>query len=230
MRGRRTSGTAVSLADDSTATPSFTAPFVAAGGEDLTFELTVNDGYGGNATDSVVVHIQNANDPPLVSAAEPSKSILWPPNHGLVSVGIVGVSDPDNNATITIDSVTQDEPTNGQGDGDTEIDAFINPDGTVLIRVERSGNGNGRVYHIHFTVSDLEGSASGVVTVSVPHKKKDTAIDGGELFLLIRRIIQIRPVPFRDAESAFRRRQILCRPNVLRQKHRRLIVRPNYRQ
>jgi hypothetical protein len=91
------------------------------------------------------------------------------------------VTDPDNNATITIDSVFQDEPTNGQGDGDTDIDAFINADGTVLIRAERSGNGDGRVYHIHFTASDLEGSASGVVTVSVP-KKKATAIDGGELF------------------------------------------------
>ena len=47
---------------------------------------------------------------------------------------------------------------------------------------ERSGNGNGRVYHIHFTALDLEESASGAVTVSVPKKKKDIAIDGGELF------------------------------------------------
>ena len=37
-------------------------------------------------------------------------------------------------------------------------------------------------YHIHFTASDLEGSASGVVTVSVPHKRKSTAFDGGELY------------------------------------------------
>ncbi|MGY8688473.1 MAG: hypothetical protein ACKVHP_12170 [Verrucomicrobiales bacterium] len=145
------------------------------------FELAVDDGYDGTATDSVVVHVQNINDPPLAPAAEPTTALLWPLNHGLVAVGIIGVTDPDNNATITIDSVFQDEPTNGQGDGDTDIDAFINADGTVLIRAERSGNGDGRVYHIHFTASDLEGSASGVVTVSVP-KKKATAIDGGELF------------------------------------------------
>ena len=32
-----------------------------------------------------------------------------------------------------------------------------NTDGTVLLRAERAGNGNGRVYHIHFTASDFEG-------------------------------------------------------------------------
>ena len=73
--------------------------------------------------------MQNSNDPPLVSAAVPSLSVLWPPNHGLVSISIDGVSDPDNNALIIIDGVTQDEPTNGQGDGDTAIDAVINGDG-----------------------------------------------------------------------------------------------------
>jgi hypothetical protein len=52
----------------------------------------------------------------------------------------------------------------------------------VLLRAERSGNGDGRVYHIHFTASDPEGSASGVVTVTVPHSKKKPAIDGGELY------------------------------------------------
>lgn len=98
----------------------------------------------------------------------------------MVAVGILGVTDPNNNATITITGVRQDEPTNGQGDGDTPIDAIINADGTVLLRAERSGNGNGRVYHIYFTASDLEGSTSGVVKVSVPHSKKSGAVDSGQ--------------------------------------------------
>jgi hypothetical protein len=174
-------GTGVAITDQFTAMPSFSAPFVSAGGEDFTFELAVYDGFGGSATDTVVVHVLNANDPPLVSAATPTIETLWPPNHGLVQVGITGVSDPDSNATITIDCVTQDEPTSGTGDGDTAIDAIISADGTVLLRAERSGGGNGRVYHIHFTASDLEGSASGVVTVGVSHKKKTAAIDDGEL-------------------------------------------------
>jgi hypothetical protein len=177
-------GPAVTIAGSTTATPSLTAPFVSAGGADLTFELTVDDGYGGTATDLVVVHVQNSNDPPLVTAARPTIACLWPPNHKLVSVGITGVSDPNNNTTITIDGVTQDEPTNGLGDGDTPVDAIINGSGTVLLRAERSGTGNGRVYHIHFTASDFEGSASGMVTVCVPHDqgKKSVVVDGGELY------------------------------------------------
>ena len=119
----------------------------------------MDDDFGGTATDTVVVHVQNANDPPLVSAARPSIACLWPPNHKLVEVGIVGVSDPDDNATITIDRVTQDEPTNGLRGGDTAVDAIINPDGTVLLRAERWGKGDRRVYYVHFSASDLECSA-----------------------------------------------------------------------
>lgn len=168
------------LAGATSATPSFTAPFVSAGGADVAFLLTVDDGFGGSHTDTVVVHVQNANDPPLASAARPSTALLWPPKHGMVSISILGVTDPNDNATITIDSVTQDEPTNGTGDGDTAVDAVINTDGTVLLRAERAGNGDGRVYRIHFTASDLEGSSSGSVTVSVPKKKKSTAVDSGQ--------------------------------------------------
>jgi hypothetical protein len=167
----------LTLTGANTVDPTFTAPFVGAGGVDLEFEVTVDDGYGGTATDTVVIHVQNSNDPPLASAAQPSLACLWPPNHQMVAVGITGVSDPDNNATITITGVTQDEPTNGLGDGDTAIDAVINADGTVLLRAERSGKGDGRVYRVYFTASDLEGSASGVVKVCVPHSVKKPSID-----------------------------------------------------
>ncbi len=177
----QTGGPAITLAGGATATPSFTAPFVSAGGADLEFEVTVDDGYGGTATDTVVIHVQNSNDPPLASAAQPTVACLWPPNHQMVAVGITGVSDPDNNATITITGVTQDEPTNGLGDGDTAIDAVIDG-GTVLLRAERSGKGDGRVYRISFTASDLEGSASGTVKVCVPHSPKKPAIDSLSIF------------------------------------------------
>jgi chitinase len=175
-------GTPVTLADRVSATTSFTAPIVSAGGEDLAFELTVDDGHGGTATDGVVVHVQNSSEPPIVSAARPTIALLWPPNHALVAVGITGVSASDNEVTITITSVTQDEPTSRGGDGDTPIDAMIHANGTVLLRAERSGNGNGRVYHVHFTASAPGGSASGMVTVVVPRNKGGKAIDGGELY------------------------------------------------
>ncbi len=176
------SGPTVVMSGITTAAPTFTAPFVNAGGANLEFELNASDGYGGVSSDRVVIHVQSINDPPLAAAAQPTVGLLWPPNHRLVAVGITGVTDPNNNATITITGVTQDEPTNGLGDGDTLIDAVINADGTVLLRSERSGNHDGRVYRIYFTASDIEGSSSGVVVVKVPHSVKKTAIDSGSIF------------------------------------------------
>ena len=118
----------------------------------------------------------------LAAAAQPTTAVLWPPNHGFVAVGITGVTDPNNNAIIKITGVTQDEATNGLGDGDTPIDAVIRADGTVLLRAERSGSGDGRVYRVYFTASDLEVSSSGVVLVKVPHSKERPAIDSGGVF------------------------------------------------
>ena len=177
------SGPAVVLNDANSPFPYFTAPFVGAAGATLKFQLTVDDGFDGTSTDTATVSLKNINDPPTLVNPRASVACLWPPNHKMVPISILGVVDPDNNSTLRVTSVTQDEATNGLGDGDTAIDAIINADGTVLLRAERSGKGNGRVYHIHFTASDLEGSVSGVVTVCVPHDKKgDIAIDGGELF------------------------------------------------
>jgi hypothetical protein len=179
--------------------PTFVTPWVSAN-TPLTFQLTVNDPYVGEdgdvaSTAYVTVTVLNINTPPTLVNPRADVPVLWPPDHRMVPIHILGVVDPDQppyNATITINKVTQDEATNGLGDGDTPVDAIIthNPgsDDTLLLRAERSGKGNGRVYHVHFTASDPESlalgnSPTGVVTVTVPHDKKtDVAIDGGELF------------------------------------------------
>lgn len=111
-------------------------------------------------------------------------AVLWSPDHCMVQMSIVGVIDPENNATIRITGVTQDEATNGLGGGDTGPDAVINADGSLaLLRAERADKGDGRVYHVHFTATDFEDSVSGVVNVYVPRNKKgDRVSDGGELF------------------------------------------------
>ena len=164
-------------------TPSFTVPEVPVGGAEVEFELTVDDGYGGTATDRVLVHVQNINDPPQTDNAAPSISMLWPPTHRLVKIEIVGVSTSRPGLTIRITSITQDEPTAGLGDGDTAVDAIINPDGTFRLRAERSDDGDGRVYRVSFTASDSQGSASGMVTVTVPKNKNRPAIDSGDVFI-----------------------------------------------
>ena len=175
-------GPAVVLTDANSAQAQFTSPFVPAGGATLLFELTVFDGSGAVSSDTATVAVLNNNTPPDCAAAKATLATLWPPNHAMIPVNILGVQDPDNNATITIARVTQDEPTNGLGDGDTGPDAVITGN-TVLLRAERSGQSNGRVYHIHFTAADHEAACSGVVTVIVPHNKATAgAIDNGQLF------------------------------------------------
>ena len=181
------SGPAVALSDPESSNPTFTAPAVGPGGATLEFQLIVSSASIESEPDTVVVTVKNFNDPPACQLAQASPALLWPANHKLVPVGIVGVTDPNNGqVTIAITRVTQDEPLNGTGDGDTSPDAVIQGD-NVLLRAERSGNGNGRVYRIYFTASDgqaVDRECNGSVTVGVPHsmKKGTTPIDNGQLY------------------------------------------------
>jgi hypothetical protein len=175
----QTAGPTVMLDNPASATPSFITPWVSADAP-VMIKLTVSDPYGLTSDADVTVTIINWNQPPDVTNARAEVPVLWPPDHKMILEHILGVSDAQNNATITINTVTQDEPTNGLGDGDTPIDAIINGD-AVLLRAERSGKGDGRVYTICFTATDPEASVTGCVTVMVPHDKKtDPAKNSGQ--------------------------------------------------
>lgn len=134
--------------------------------------LTVDDGKGGISTDTVSISVVDTAVPTLSIAVTPN--ILWPPNHKYVRVfPIANVGDACVDATrLDLVSVTSNEPDNGLGDGDTSNDVVINNDGSILLRAERSGRGNGRIYTITYKVSDAAGNstvASAIVTV--PHNK-----------------------------------------------------------
>jgi hypothetical protein len=102
--------------------------------------------------------------------------VLWPPNGKLVPITIVGLI---GGVSVTVTGVTQDEPTNANGDGNTSPDAVLQGS-SVLVRAERSGNGDGRVYRISFVGRDAIGaSCSGAVTVGVPHSHNTPAVDSG---------------------------------------------------
>ena len=110
--------------------------------------------------------------------------LLWPPNHKMTSIDVsLDATDEDGDElSYTILSVFQDEPVNDKGDGKTSPDAAILDNGTVELRAERSGNGDGRLYFITVEVSDGILSCTGTVTVGVPHDKKDTPIDSDVRF------------------------------------------------
>lgn len=145
-----------------------------------TITVSVADDDGGVGTASVTIDI---NAPPDCSTVRPDQGALWPPNHTLRLVTIFGATDPDGDVvTLTVTAVTQDEPLNGQGDGDTSPDAVLAPaSDQVFLRSERAGPGDGRVYRISFSGSDGRGGfCSGRVHVDVPHDQSGRpAVDSG---------------------------------------------------
>jgi tetratricopeptide (TPR) repeat protein len=176
----QTGGPAVTLTGAGAAAAAFTAPAVGPGGAVLVFQVTVDDGWGGSAFDEVRISVQDASAPPACAGVRPGVSELWPPNHKMLPVRILGLG----TAAITILGVTQDEPVSGLGDGDTGPDAVIQG-GTVLVRAERSGTGNGRVYRIAFQATDGSASCTGLVRVVVPHglgRNAPPPVDDGLVF------------------------------------------------
>ena len=176
----QTSGPAVTLANAQGPTPSFQAPLVGPSGADLVFQLSVDDQAGCAQSASVIIHVTDVGDAPTCGAATASPGKLWPPNHKLAPLHVTGVDDNDLTTTITVDSVFQDEP---PGDGDGDRDAVI-LGSSALVRAERAGNGDGRVYHVRFTATNAQGSCTGEVTVCVPHADGShaTCVDEGALY------------------------------------------------
>jgi hypothetical protein len=159
---------------------------------DTTFKQLAQDAlyednaYRASDHDPVVIGFV-PNEAPVCSAAFPSIDFLWPANHKLVLGEVLGVTDPDGHeVVITIDSIYQDEVVDDGGDGSTAPDGVIYEDGSFELRAERSGEGNGRVYHVAFTASDgFGGTCLGEVLVGVLHdqgKKADPPIDDGPLY------------------------------------------------
>jgi predicted extracellular nuclease len=100
-----------------------------------------------------------------------SPDTLWPPDHRYVDVeATVAASDDfDSSPTVTLVSVTSNEPDNSADDGNTVNDIEIGDDTTFRLRAERSGTGSGRVYTVTYRATDDCGNATTAsATVSVP--------------------------------------------------------------
>lgn len=122
-----------------------------------------------------------ANRPPDCAAAVVSPAVIWPPDGRMAPVAITGVTDPEGGEVeLSVTSIFQDEPSTP---GMADAAGIGTPN--VSLRAARSGHGDGRVYHLRFTVADELGLAcAGEVTVCVPHNqgRGRTCGDGGALF------------------------------------------------
>jgi hypothetical protein len=132
--------------------------------------VTVTDAASESPTSSTTVTVVETQ-PPTVRSVTPSRVNLWPPNHKLVPVTIaVSATDSCGPVESRIVSVSSNEPVNGKGDGNTEVDWLITGPLSLKLRAERSGPGSGRVYTIVVETSDESGNTVTKQTqVKVPH-------------------------------------------------------------
>ena len=111
-----------------------------------------------------------ANRPPECGGARADDPVIWPPNHQLVPVSILGVRDRDHDpVSIVVTRVEQDEPLDARFDGRTCPDATGVGTATARVRAERSLLRDGRIYRVRFSADDGRGGkCTGTVEVCVP--------------------------------------------------------------
>lgn len=135
-----------------------------------TVTLTVDDGYGGTSIDDVTITVRDKM-PPSIQLLSVTPVVLWPPNHKMIPASIMASASDncDSSVTARIISVTSNEPEMGTGDGDTAPDWEITGALTLLLRAERAGTGDGRIYTILLRATDSSGNlAEKTAQVLVP--------------------------------------------------------------
>lgn len=99
---------------------------------------------------------------------------LWPPNHDMVEitpdrcVTVWDACDPEPEVAFLW--VASDEPADDIADGHHEPDVVVDECGSIHVRAERRGDGDGRVYSLGWRAVDASGNvAEGVCEVGVAH-------------------------------------------------------------
>jgi predicted extracellular nuclease len=118
------------------------------------------------------------HDPVIVGLCLPpsltvtvSPDTLWAPNHKYATIEAAFDATLDVE-TITLISITSNEPDNGQGDGDMPNDIVIVDNDTFKLRAERSGGGEGRIYTITYqAVNSCGNTVTATATVTVAHNQ-----------------------------------------------------------
>jgi probable HAF family extracellular repeat protein len=119
---------------------------------------------------------------PTIESIAATPSVLWPVNHELMSVQLTVVATDDSGEapTCQIASVVSNEPDNGAGDGDTPNDILLGGPLDVMLRAERSGSGEGRVYTIEVACADAAGNVTtGLAQVTVPKSNGEAPSGSG---------------------------------------------------
>lgn len=132
--------------------------------------LLVEDAHGSSScTATVTVADESA---PTVKTGT-ALSLLWPPDHNLINVGLQ-VTRSDNctaNTALSVVVYANEDDELPTADGNFSPDA-ITTNSTVLLRSERGGSGIGRVYLISVSAKDAAGNTGvACATVVVPQSR-----------------------------------------------------------
>lgn len=146
----------------------------------LTYDAV--DDSGNAATQVMRTVVVQDTIPPTIESVTANPATLWPPNHSMVPVQLtVPVYDfCDATPDIMLTAVTSDEPDDAQGGGDGHTTGDIQQAGigtedyNILLRAERQGGGDGRVYTITYSATDDSGNSAGSGTVvTVGHDQNE---------------------------------------------------------
>lgn len=132
------------------------------------FTLTVSDGKGGTASDSVRVTVRDTIAPSISLTLSPN--VLWPANNKMVLItAAITVADACSTPSVTLESIVSNETT---GAGDIADAAFGTDDRSFSLRATRLGQGTGRTYTVTYRASDTAAnSATAAAAVVVPHNQ-----------------------------------------------------------
>ncbi len=144
--------------------------------ESLTVTLVVGDGFG-TSTCEAGIAIDDRRPPVIV--VRPDPLVLWPPNHKYTTytpgMFVISATDacgrPINPATTSVVlAASSDEPDDALGDGRTINDIKVTCPNATMLRAERMGGGDGRLYTIVYRFVVGNSLPTDVtVHVAVPH-------------------------------------------------------------
>ncbi|HEU4389479.1 MAG TPA: hypothetical protein VFV34_16870, partial [Blastocatellia bacterium] len=146
---------------------SFSASFAAVGCLSVTATATDPDGNTSEFSNCI-------NEAPSVSCGV-ATTTLWPANHNLVNVGLaVSASDNCPNPVVSVQVFSDEDDEEPTGDGNHSPDAKNIAAGTLRLRSERKGDGDGRVYLIIVSATDSSGNTTRCCsTVTVSHSQSN---------------------------------------------------------
>jgi hypothetical protein len=118
----------------------------------------------GNREPEKTLQVRVDRTAPAVSGLPSEPCLIWPPNERMVTIALIEATDAlSGTAGLTVQA-TADEPS----DGDIVIDGA-----TVQVRAVRDDTGDGRIYTVVATATDIAGNVtSREGTCTVPHDRR----------------------------------------------------------